>query len=49
VATDLSALLYELGLRRGALLKALNQRAGGQAIDEIQVVLRSLPPGEESA
>ncbi len=44
VATDLPALHYELGLRRAALLKALNERAGECAIDEIHIVVRSLPP-----
>ncbi len=47
VATDLPALHYELGLRRGTLLEALNQRAGEQAIDEIQIVVRPLPPYED--
>jgi predicted nucleic acid-binding Zn ribbon protein len=48
VATDLSALLFELGLRRDALVGALNREVGERAIDEIQVVLRSLPPQEDS-
>ena len=48
IATDLSALLYELGLRRRALVEALNQRAGERAIDEIQIVMRPLPPTGES-
>lgn len=47
VATDLPALHYELGLRRRALLEALNKRAGEEAIDEIQVVVRPLPPHED--
>ncbi len=42
VATDLPALLYELGLRRDALIEVLNQKAGGHAIDEIQIVMRPL-------
>jgi predicted nucleic acid-binding Zn ribbon protein len=50
VATDLPALYYELGLRRAALVEALNKRAGGDAITEIQIVLRPLDRlgGEES-
>jgi len=43
VTTDLPALSHELQLRRHALA-SLNQRVGGQAIDEIQVVIR--PMGE---
>lgn len=46
IATDLPALHYELGLRRPALLAALNQRAGERAIDEIQIVVRPLPNRE---
>ena len=51
VATDLPALYYELGLRRAALVDALNERAGGDAIAEIQIVMRPLDrsSGEESA
>ncbi len=44
VITDLPALSYEIRLRRDALVEALNRRAGGQAIEDIQVVVR--PPGE---
>jgi predicted nucleic acid-binding Zn ribbon protein len=46
VATDLPALFYELGLRREELLNALNTRAGGRVIDDIQIVMRPLdgPP-----
>jgi predicted nucleic acid-binding Zn ribbon protein len=40
VVTDLPALLYELRLRRASLLDALNERAGGQAIDDVQIVMR---------
>jgi len=42
VATDLPALLYELGMRRAALIETLNRKAGGHAIDEIQIVMRPL-------
>ncbi len=42
VATDLPALLYELGMQRTALIEALNRRAGGGAIEEIQFVMRPL-------
>ncbi len=42
VATDLPALLYELGMQRASLIDELNQRAGGRAIDEIQIVMRPL-------
>ena len=44
VVTDLPALSQEIRLRREALVEALNERAGGQAIDDIQVVVRV--PGE---
>jgi predicted nucleic acid-binding Zn ribbon protein len=44
VVTDLPALSYEIRLRRSALVEALNQRAGGQAIEDIQVLVRL--PGE---
>lgn len=49
VATDLPALLYELGMRRVALIETLNRRAGGRAIDEIQIVMRPLgdSPGSD--
>ena len=43
VTTDLPALSYELGLRREALVGALNRKAGGPAIDGIEIVL--CPPG----
>lgn len=42
VAVDLPALLYELGMQRAALIEALNQRAGGHAIDEIKIIMRPL-------
>ena len=42
VVTDLPALSHEIRLRRSALVEALNHRAGGQAIEDIQVVV-SLP------
>lgn len=44
VVTDLPAVLHEIRLRRDALVEALNRRAGGQAIEDIQVVVRL--PGE---
>jgi predicted nucleic acid-binding Zn ribbon protein len=47
VTTDLPALSYELGLRREALVGALNQKAGGPTIDEIEIVL--CPPGASAA
>ncbi len=40
VVTDLPALSHEIRLRREALVEALNQRVGGQAIEDIQVVVR---------
>ncbi len=43
VMTDLPALSYELGLRRRALVEALNRKAGGPAIDDIEIV--PSPPG----
>jgi len=49
VVTDLPALCYELGLRRAALVDAVNQRVGGRAIDEIHVVMRSLTPSERGS
>lgn len=45
VATDLPAVLYELGLRRASLVEALNQRAGCRVIDEIQLVMQPLGLG----
>jgi predicted nucleic acid-binding Zn ribbon protein len=42
IATDLPAVYYELGLRRRALVETLNQRAGGEAITDIQFVMRPL-------
>lgn len=42
VATDLPALLYELGMQRASLIEALNRRAGTGAIEEIQIVMRPL-------
>lgn len=51
VVTDLPALSQEIRLRREALVDALNQRAGGPAIEDIQVVVRlpaeSASGGEE--
>ncbi len=47
VTTDLPALSYELRLRRDALVEALNRKAGGAAIEDIQVVIR--PSGESDA
>jgi predicted nucleic acid-binding Zn ribbon protein len=44
VMTDLPALSYELRLRRAALIDALNQKAGGAVIEDIQIVVR--PRGE---
>ena len=44
VVTDLPALSHEIRLRRDALVEALNQRVGGRAIEDIQVVVRL--PGE---
>jgi predicted nucleic acid-binding Zn ribbon protein len=44
VVTDLPAVSHEIRLRRDALVEALNQRAGGPAIEDIQVVIRL--PGE---
>jgi len=40
VATDLPALLYELGMQRAALIEAPNQRAGPRPVDEIHIVMR---------
>jgi len=42
VSTDLPAVYYELGLRRTELVGLLNQRAGGEAITEIQLQMRPL-------
>ncbi|HKV43427.1 MAG TPA: DUF721 domain-containing protein [bacterium] len=42
VVTDLPALSYELGLRRGVLVDTLNQRVGERVIDEIHIVMRPL-------
>jgi predicted nucleic acid-binding Zn ribbon protein len=47
VTTDLPALSYELRLRRAALIDALNRKAGGALIDDIQIVVR--PRGESDA
>ena len=46
VITDLPALSYEIRFRRDALVEALNRRAGGQAIEDIHVVVRV--PGESA-
>ncbi len=46
--TDLPALSYELGLRRSALVEALNRRVGERVIDEIRVVLRPAGEGREN-
>jgi predicted nucleic acid-binding Zn ribbon protein len=52
VATDLPAVYHELGLRRHALVEALNARAGGNAISEIELIMRPIgrsdPPGDHS-
>jgi len=48
VVTDLPALSYELGLRRSALVEALNRRVGERVIDEIRVVLRPAGEGREN-
>ncbi len=48
VMTDLPALSYELGLRRSALVEALNRRVGERVIDEIRVVLRPAGEGREN-
>ncbi len=45
VMTNLPALSYELRLRRAALIDALNRKAGGAVIEDIQIVVR---PGGES-
>lgn len=42
VATDLPAVYYELGLRRAALVDALNACAGSRVIEEIHLVMRPL-------
>jgi len=42
VATDLPAVYHELGLRRRALVDALNARAGGNAISEIELLMRPI-------
>ncbi len=47
VTTDLPAVSYELGLRRAALIDALNRKVGGAAIEDIQIVVR--PPGARGA
>jgi predicted nucleic acid-binding Zn ribbon protein len=46
VVTDLPALSYELGLRRGDLVETLNERVGERVIEEIHIVMRPLgaPP-----
>ena len=49
VATDLPAVYYELGLRRAELVALLNQRAGGQAITEIQLQMRPLGRSDAGA
>ena len=46
VTTDLPALLFELRLRREALVEALNRKVGEGAIQDIHVVVR--PPGESA-
>jgi predicted nucleic acid-binding Zn ribbon protein len=45
VATDHPAVYYELGLQRTSLIEALNARAGGQVIREIQLTMRPLGAG----
>lgn len=42
VVTDLPALSYEIGLRRAALVEALNRRVGAQAIEDIHIVIRPM-------
>jgi predicted nucleic acid-binding Zn ribbon protein len=49
VATDLPALYFEIGLRRASLVETLNQRAGGPAIDQIQIFMRPLVDFTEPA
>ncbi len=49
VATDLPAVYYELGLRRAELVASLNQRAGGDAITEIQLQMRPLGRSDDGA
>ncbi len=49
VATDLPALFYELGMQRASLVEALNRRAGGEAIEEIQIVMRPLGGSQSQA
>lgn len=44
VITDLPALSHEIRLRREALVEELNRRAGGEAIEDIHVVMHA--PGE---
>ncbi len=46
VMTNLPALSYELRLRRAALIDALNRKAGGAVIEDIQIVVR--PRGESN-
>jgi len=38
----LKDLSYELGLRRAALVDALNRRVGAQAIEDIHIVMRPM-------
>jgi hypothetical protein len=42
VVTDLPVLSYELGLRRAALVEALNRKIGEQVIDDIRIVVRPM-------
>lgn len=47
VAADHPTVYYELGLQRAALIEALNARAGGRVITEIQLMMRPLGASEE--
>jgi predicted nucleic acid-binding Zn ribbon protein len=42
VAADHPAVYYELGMQRTSLIEALNARAGGRVITEIQLTMRPL-------
>ena len=48
VTTDLPALSHELRLRRDALVDALNERVGGAAIQDIQVIVRPAGGSDEA-
>jgi predicted nucleic acid-binding Zn ribbon protein len=49
VATDQSAVYYELGMQRTSLIDALNARAGERVITEIQLTMRPLGAVEPDA